>query len=104
METTLTLSAAILLIASAIAPWIVALFKRDDMSDTRKRLIAGIVATVLGSIVAVATGQITGIPQGFIDWLAWLLLSVGVVISLAQGFYKQWQGATNSITAKLTKE
>ena len=103
METTLTLSVAILLIASAISPWITALFKRDDMGDTQKRVLAGVVATVLGGIVAIATGQITGIPQSFIDWLSWLLLSIGVVISLAQGFYKQWQGATNNITQKLSK-
>ena len=99
ITTSMTLAAAIALIASALAPFVTALLAREDLSPNRKRLIAGAVATVLGALTAVATGQLTGVPQGVIDWLAWALVSIGIVISLAQGFYQAFKGTTANLKA-----
>ncbi len=96
----MTLAAAIALIAAALAPFITAVLTHPDLSPTKKRLIAGAVAVVLGCLVAVATGQITGVPQNIIDWLTWALVSIGSVIFISQGFYKAWKGAVDKLQAK----
>ena len=96
----MTLLAAIALIASALAPFITAVFTHPELSPARKRLIAGCVAFVLGVVVAIATGQISGVPQGFVDWLGWALISIGVVISVSQGFYHAWKDAVDNVAAK----
>lgn len=93
----MTLAAAIAVIAAAIAPFITALFARKDLTPTQKRIVAGVVAIVLGTLVAIATGQITGVPQSWIDWLSWVLVSIGLVISLAQGFYRAWKGTLEKV-------
>lgn len=96
----MTLLAAIALITSALAPFITAIFTHPELSPGRKRFIAGCVAVVLGVVVAIATGQISGVPQGFVDWLAWALVSIGVVISVSQGFYRAWKDAVDKVAAK----
>lgn len=96
----MTLVAAIALIASALAPFITAVLVHPDLSPFKKRLIAGGVAVVLGILAAVATGQISGVPQTVIDWLTWALVSVGIVISLSSGFYKAWKDVVDQLSAK----
>ncbi len=96
----MTLLAAIALIAAAIAPFITAVFTHPELSAPRKRAVAGAVSVILGSVVAIATGQISGVPQSVIDWLTWLLVSIGVVISISQGFYRAWKGTVDNLSAK----
>lgn len=96
----MTLAAAIALIAAALAPFITAIFTHPNLSPTKKRLIAGGIAVVLGLLVAVATGQIVGVPQNIIDQLSWVLISIGVVVSISQGFYKAWKGTVDKLAAK----
>lgn len=96
----MTLAAAIALIAAALAPFITAIFVHPDLSPTKKRLIAGAIAVVLGIIVAIATGQIVGVPQTWIDNISWGLISIGIVVSISQGFYKAWKGTVDKLAAK----
>ena len=93
------LTAAIAVIVAAIAPFITALFTRPDLSDGVKRLIAAGVAVVLGAIVAIVTGQIEGVPPSAIDWITRILIGVGIVISLAQGFYSQFKDPVRKLEA-----
>ena len=94
------LTAAVAIIAAAIAPFIVAIFTRPDMSPTTKRLIAGGISVVLGIVVAIATGRISGVPADWISSLTWVLVSVAIIISLAQGFYGAWKPAVKAVEAK----
>ena len=96
----MTLAIAISLIAAALAPFVTAIFIHPNLTATQKRLAAGLIAAVLGALVAVATGLITGVPQGIIDWLAWAILSIGIVISLGNGFYNAWKGSVDQLAAK----
>ena len=101
----LTVSAAVATIAAALAPFVTALFTNPNMDARLRRLIAGAVAIVLGAVVAVATGLVVGVPPELVAWLAQLLITVAIVISLAQGFYAQskvddaLRNAANAATA-----
>lgn len=96
----LTVSAAVATIAAALAPFVTALFTNPNMDARLRRLIAGAVAVVLGAVVAVATGLVVGVPPELVAWLAQLLITVAIVISLAQGFYAQWKGSVDKLDAK----
>lgn len=95
--------AAIAVIVAVLSPFITALFTKPHMSDNRKRLIAGSVSVVLGLLVALGSGQIVGVPQEVQDWVIRVIVVVGIVVSLAQGFYKQFRPAVKSFEAKTTK-
>ena len=94
------LTAAVAIIVAAIAPFIVAIFTYPGMADWLKRLIAGAVSVALGIIVAIATGKITGVPADWISGLIWVLVTVAIIISLAQGFYAAWKPAVKALEAK----
>jgi len=94
------LTAAVAIIVAAIAPFIVAIFTYPGMADWLKRLIAGAVSVALGIIVAIATGKITGVPADWISGLIWVLVTVAIIISLAQGFYAAWKPAVKIVEAK----
>lgn len=91
------LTAAIAIIVSAIAPFVTALFTRPDMSATTKRMIAGGIAAVLGAVVAIVTGKVSGVPAEWIASLTWLVITAAVVVSLAQGFYRAFQGTVKTV-------
>jgi drug/metabolite transporter (DMT)-like permease len=96
------LTAALAVILAALVPFVAAVFTRPDMSATQKRIIAGSIAAGLGVIVAVTTGKVTGVPSQWIDSLTWLLVTVAVVISLAQGYYSAFKGMVKSLEVKTT--
>lgn len=91
------LTAAVAIIAAAIAPFIVAIFTHPTMQPWIKRLISGGIAAVLGIIVAMATGQISGVPADWIAGLTWVLVSTAIIISLGQGFYGAWKPAVEKV-------
>lgn len=88
---------AISLLAAAIAPFIVALFARPDTPSSTKRLIAAGVAIVLGILTAIVTGQFTWASDELVDGLTATLISIGIVMTLAQGFYRQFKDAVVQI-------
>jgi protein-S-isoprenylcysteine O-methyltransferase Ste14 len=95
--TSLSVSAAVAIIAAALAPFITALFTSPKMSPAARRFIAGVVAVVLGLVVAVGTGLLVGVPPEVVAWTAQALVTVAIVVSLAQGFYAQWKGAVDKL-------
>ena len=94
------LTAAIaVIIAAAIVPFGTALLTRPDMPAARKRVLAGVVALVAAAIVTVATGQVEGLPPSLVAWSARALVVAGIIVSLAQGYYRAFKGAVDRIEA-----
>lgn len=82
------ITAAITIVTAVVAPYLIALLVRPNWTAEKKRNISLAVCGVLGVIVAIATGQIEGIPDTVKSWVSQLVIIVGVVVSLSQGFYK----------------
>ena len=97
MEVNLTGVAALALIAGVIVPFVTALFTNPLMTPTKKRIIAGSVSVVLGLVSAIITGQLGWIPTNIVAWVNGFILSVGIVILAAQGFYKQFKGTVENL-------
>lgn len=93
----MTALVALTLIASAVAPFIVALFTRPDMSASTKRLIAAGVAIVLGLLTAIVTGQVSWATEAVVNGLTNTLITIGIVMTLAQGFYNQFKDAVKQV-------
>ena len=91
------LTAAIALLTAALTPFIVAVFTRPDLTPARKRLIAGAVAVALAVIVAVATRAIEGVPLEWSAWTGRFLIALGVIVSMAQGFYRAFKDAVDAV-------
>lgn len=82
------LTAAVAILVSVVAPFIIAWITRPEWSSVKKRNTAIIVSVILGVIVAVATGQITQIPPTVVSWVQQFVIVVGVVVALAAGYYR----------------
>jgi SNF family Na+-dependent transporter len=93
------LTAAVAILVAVVAPFVIALITRPDWSPDKKRTTAIIVAVVLGVIVAVATGRIAQIPATIQSWVAQGVIVVGIIVSLAQGFYQALKGAVSTVEA-----
>lgn len=97
MTETLTLTAAISVIVAALVPFVAAIFTRPDMSATRKRVVAIAVAVVVAAVVAIATRSIEGVPESWSTTVASVVIAVGVIVSLAQGYYRAFKDAVKSL-------
>lgn len=82
------LTAAVVILVSVVAPFVIAWITRPEWDAAKKQKTAIIVSVALGLIVAVVTGQIAGIPQTVVDWGQRIVIAVGGVVGLAQGYYK----------------
>ena len=98
------LSAAVAVLVAVVAPFVVAILVRPGMSPARKRGISGAVSVGLGVIVAVITGQIEGIPSTVRAWLTQTVLTVGIVVSLAQGYYRALKDPVDAVEALTSGE
>lgn len=103
METNMTGVAALALISGVVVPFVTAFFTHPVMSPTKKRLISGGVAIVLGLLSAIITGQLGWIPPNIAAWVTSFVVSLGIVIVAAQGFYKQFKGTVESLEFATTK-
>lgn len=61
------------------------------------RRIAGAVAVALAVIVAVATSAIEGVPLEWSAWTGRFLVALGVIVSMAQGFYRAFKDAVDAV-------
>lgn len=89
--------AALALLASIVTPFITALFTKPDMQASTKRLIAAGVAIVLGIVTAIVTGQFSWASEDLVQSVTTALVTAGVVMALAQGFYSQFKDAVKGI-------
>lgn len=95
------LTAAIALLVAAIAPFITALFTRPNLSDGKKRAVAGLVAIVLAVLTTVASGTIQGTPPEWSAGVSWFLVSAAIIIAAAQAFYAAWKPAVEVVEANV---
>lgn len=91
------LTAAVAILVAVVAPFVIAVIVRPTWTPDQKRNAAIVVAVVLGVIVAVATGRIEQIPATVASWTAQGIIVVGVVVSLAQGFYQALKGTLTKV-------
>lgn len=91
------LTAAVAILVAVVAPFVIAVITRPAWTPDQKRNTAIVVAVVLGVIVAVATGRVEQIPASVTSWLAQGIIVVGVVVSLAQGFYQALKGIVGRV-------
>ena len=103
MDMNMTGVTALAMIAGVVVPFVTALFTNPVMTPAKKRLISGGVAVVFGLLSAIITGQLGWIPPNIVAWVTTFVVSVGVVIAAAQGFYKQFKGAVESLEFATTK-
>ena len=104
MPTDMTGVAALAIISAGLVPFVTALFTHPAMTPTKKRIISFSVAAVLGLVSAIITGQLGWIPDNLVAWINSFVLSVGVVVVAAQGFYKQFRGAVETLEFKTSPQ
>lgn len=91
------LTAAIAVLVAALVPWGTALLTHPTMAPWLKRSLAAGVAVILGTVVALATGQIEGAPAELAATLGRWLVTVAIVISLAQGYYAAFKDGVKRV-------
>ena len=93
------LTAAVALVGAVLVPVLVALIVRPTWSPDRKRNWTIAVCAFVATVAGVATGQIetTASIQG---WVGRVLVSLGVVISLSQGFYRTFKTPLDALERK----
>ena len=92
------LTAAIGILASALAPAFIALIVQPSWPAAQKRNVALAVSALLGVIVAVASGRIVGIPESVVAWTGQVIIAVGIVVSLSQGYYAALKGPLDALS------
>ena len=89
-----------IIVGGVITPFIVAVLTHPTMSPTQKRVISLCAAIMVGGIVAIATGAITEIPVTIQEAIARSVVVVGIVVALAQVYYRQFKDAVKNVEAK----
>lgn len=92
------LTAAIGLIGALLVPFLVALFVAPEQSPSRKRNTTLAVCIIVGIGVGLGTGQIetTDTIKG---WATRVLIGLGVVTGLTNGFYKALKDPVDALSA-----
>ena len=85
------------IMAGVITPFIVAIFTHPRMNPSHKRVIALLVALIMGIIVAVATGAIVEIPLSIQSGVARVVVIAGIVVALAQVYYRQFKDSVKTL-------
>ena len=89
-----------IIVGGVITPFIVAVLTHPTMKPAQKRVIALGAAVTVGFIVAVSTGAITEIPVTIQEAIARSVVVVGIVVALAQVYYRQFKDAVKNVEAK----
>ena len=88
------------IVGGVITPFIVAVLTHPTMTPAIKRIISLMVALAVGVIVAVSTGAITEIPVTIQEAFARSVVVVGIVVALAQVYYRQFKDAVKTVETK----
>ena len=88
------------IVGGVLTPFIVAIMTHPTMKSEHKRATALAVSVVVGLIVAIATGAITEIPVTIQDLIARSVAVVGIVVALAQVYYRQFKDAVKIVETK----
>ena len=92
------------IIGGVITPFIVAVMTHPTMKPAHKRGIALVVSVMVGLIIAVATGAISEIPVTIQSAIARSVVVVGIVVALAQVYYRQFKDAVKTVETKTGNE
>ena len=92
------------IIGGVITPFIVAIMTHPTMKPAHKRGIALVVSVMVGLIIAVATGAISEIPVTIQSAIARSVVVVGIVVALAQVYYRQFKDAVKTVETKTGNE
>ena len=79
---------ALPIIAGFLAVWLTAWINNPETSPSAKRWTAIAVATVLGLLSLIISGQITELPAGALAWVNKIIGYIGLAIVASQGFYQ----------------
>jgi hypothetical protein len=91
---------ALAVIAAALVSILAtAVVVKPGWSAAAKRGVALILALVLGTVAAIISGQITGIPEPAVALVQKIVISAAAVVAAAQGFHRQLAGALGSLSA-----
>lgn len=91
---------ALAVIAAALVSVLAtAVLSKPDMKASTKRGIALVLAVLLGSVAAVISGQIDGVPESAVALVQKVVISAAAVVAAAQGFHRQLAGALGSLSA-----
>lgn len=85
------------IVGGVITPFIVAIVTNPTMKPLYKRGISLGVAVWVGLIVAIATGAIAEIPATVQDAVSRSVVVVGIVVALAQVYYRQFKDAVKIV-------
>ena len=88
------------IIGGVITPFIVAIMTHPTMKPAHKRGIALGASIAVGLITAVATGAISEIPVTIQSAVARSVVVVGIVVALAQVYYRQFKDAVKTVETK----
>ena len=88
------------IVGGVLTPFIVAVMTHPTMKSAHKRATALSVSVIVGLIVAAATGAITEIPTTVQDLIARSVVVVGIVVALAQVYYRQFKDAVKAVETK----
>ena len=86
-----------IIVAGAVLPLIVAIFARQGLTAAQKRGVALAVAVVLGTLSALVTGQIDGVPETVTAWLVRILGWIAAVVVAGQAIHRQIKDVTDAI-------
>ena len=92
------------IVGGVITPFLVAIMTHPTMKPAHKRAIALGVSVMVGLIVAVATGAIIEIPVTIQGAVARSVVVAGIVVALAQGYYRQFKDAVKTVETKTVDE
>ena len=92
------------IVGGVITPFLVAIMTHPTMKSEHKRATALAVSVVVGLIVAIATGAITEIPTTIQNLIARSVVVVGIVVALAQVYYRQFKDAVKIVETKVGDE
>ena len=81
-------AAVSIIVAGAALPFLAAIFTNPKMTGNRKRLIVGALSLVLGTLLAIANGMITEVPERWTYIAKMCLIYVAGIVTLSQGVYK----------------
>ena len=91
--------AFVIIIAAAVA-LLAAFANQPTWTASRKRLTAGILAAILGTIYAIATGKIPLVPDVFAQSVAAIVVVVATVYAFSQAIYQGFKGSLSWLEKK----
>lgn len=84
-------AAVSIIVAGAGLPFLAAIFTDPKMTGSKKRLIVGALSLVLGTLLAIANGMVTEVPESWSYIAKMCLIYVAGIVTLSQGVYKLFQ-------------